>query len=193
MSEKLNISLFNIFFLQFNKILKEGWGTTLNVQDLLELPENLYSNYNKSKFQSIASNLINNKNKKNYFIFHVIFERHKYNILFIGFLKLITIILSFSGSILIGMMVDYIEQDDKSFYDGLILVSYFIFAFGFSAIMNTIFEVRVNYLQTRIKGALITSIFDKLSLLNVQDCVENKITSSFAMNLIQVDVDRVAE
>ena len=155
-NNKLDTSLLNWLFLELNRILVLGSdeSSQLQVNDLIDLPEELHPLQTSAPLKNNTSRVSKTSKVTAYTLLSSLFKLHLTTIVKIGIIKLITVLLSFSGSLLIGATVAYISDDNGnggSVRDGIILILLFIIAFTITAIMNTILGFQTTLLVSKLK------------------------------------------
>ncbi len=252
-AKELSTRWWNVWLRQLTSLLKLGAEKDLVLDDMLNIPLHLHPEQCRIALFEASSRVYINRCEdydtyKAKLVFTLVRKVYGWDILRVGVIKLITVLLNYTGPLLIGAMVSFIESgksdnDDKTddlstnsgnflvytpsldWTGGLTLVGLFALSFTLSAIMNTMYSVQISYLQARIKGSLTTCVFERLlsfsaierggegkgkgarttananannshSLNSKHDqsrsSASRNITDSLALNLFQVDIDRVA-
>ena len=182
------------FLTDFTAVLRMGSGDgheTLKHSDLLSLPPSMLPTATRNYLYSIIVSCEAQWSPAAA-VFTLARKAYGMEIVFIGLIKLMTVLMSYAGPLLIGEMVGYIDSDHPRIQTGLLLVGVFVVAFTAQALLNTLLSTRVALLESRIKSALTTLVFHRMCDMSLTDRHECDITDALAMNLLQVDVDRVS-
>ena len=154
----------SVIFLYINQILNVGTKRQLRNEDLLPLPENLLSsacfdNLKKSNSPNIQVTYCKESNALG-----ILFWRCYGNtFLVLGLFVLVNTLLGFGGPLLIGAVVQYIEDkpDIHDLVNGLSLVIALVLIFTLSSISNVQYNLRCQLLQLQVKSALYRAVFAK--------------------------------
>jgi hypothetical protein len=127
-------------------------------------------------------------------------------ILSIGALKLVCVVLTYAGPLLIGRMVSYIHDGgdsgdgdgegegdgdgdgdgDGGWDEGLVLVALFCTAFTGAALANALLSSKLVFLQSRLKGGLTALLVRRMARMSMVERRDSGCGDALAMNLIQV-------
>jgi hypothetical protein len=117
-------------------------------------------------------------------------------ILSIGALKLVCVVLTYAGPLLIGRMVSYIHNSgndgdgdgngDGGWDEGLVLVALFCTAFTGAALANALLSSKLVFLQSRLKGGLTALLVRRMARMSMVERRDSGCGDALAMNLIQV-------
>ena len=206
--------------LWFTQTLREGAKRKLTVDDLPALPETFRSDHCKLLFTSSCKSgdkkefkhadhsiqgtsidwllhltSADEKNKAGVLaLVGVIARCYGWDLLIVGILKALTTALSFSGPVLLGYIVSYLEQGVtvNTLETGLLLTAVLGGSSIFSALLNTNYNVRTLTLKLRIQTALTRVLFSRCITLPSIAWKDLHASDAMVSNLVQVDVEQVA-
>ncbi len=216
-SKHPNISK-SILFTWLNKVFEIGYSRQLILEDLPDLSIYYTSKYNAVEMINMNHeiniipndgdkenntekvNILNRPNDtkstyRNLLLFlRIGFKIYGWTFLYLGFIKLLLCLISFSGPLLLGQMVSYIQSNPTTanIPTGLILVFALFSTFLITATLNTIFNIHSSVMQVKIKGALTSIVFSRTLALPIYACTSLNLSTAKLVNLVQVDVDQVA-
>lgn len=180
---------------------------TLEMIDMNNEINTIISSENNRKLVSVHDesgrekvNILNRPNDmkstyKNLFLFLKIgFKIYGWTFFYLGFIKLLLCLISFSGPLLLGQMVSYIQSNPTAanISTGLLLVFALFTSFIITAVLNIIFNIHSSVMQIKIKGALTSIVFRRSLTLPIYACASLNLSTAKLVNLVQVDVDQVA-
>ena len=201
----------------FTAVLHAGSRKQLEITDLPSLPDIYSSNHSMHSFQ--ASFMSNNNNAarrrkafidddwlthlmsaevKNKLGVHQLVRTITYcyglQVTKMGLIKAILIGLSFSGPLLLGYIVQYLQDGvttdnitEGLFYMGLLSLSSIA-----SALLNTNYNLRSLGIKMNIQGALVRMLFNRSMSLPMIALKDLYLTEAQISNIIQVDVDQLS-
>jgi hypothetical protein len=202
----------DIFFHFFSATLNTGFIKQLSFADLPLLSNDMKSEYRRNILQNIMKNVRQNaefkkpilewmsnrnlnkaKEKAFWTYIRVAFLAYYPTFFSLGILKLLIALSAFSGPLMVGKMVSYVEDDGKKDLKyGLLLVLLLGLSFFISSILNTMFNLRANLLYMKLSGGLTLSIFERAMSLPVYAVNDLQLTNAMITNIIQNDVDSAA-
>ena len=123
-----------------------------------------------------------------------IWRCYGYSICKVGILKVFTTGLSFVAPIVLGYIVTYLEKgvDGENIGRGVLLVILLAASSVLSALLNTNYNVRTLVIKINMQAALIRIVFLRCLSLPIIAKKEMFLADAQMNNLIQVDIDQVA-
>ncbi len=216
-SSSLVVSASNIFngvlFSWFTVVLKMGSLRKLELNDLPLLPTILSSSFSRAQFEDHCehnketrigiihagfenwSRMVTNRNCLHLLIAKV-WQCHGAALFITGFLKFISCVLSFTGPLILGSIVSYLEGDptaNRNLLAGLFLVSLLITSSIVTTCVNTNFNIRSVAIKTHLIGSLTSIVFLRVLSLPRAALLDMDITDAQGNNLIQIDIDQFTE
>lgn len=208
----------SILFTWLNRVFEIGYSRQLILEDLPDLSTYYTSKYNAVEMININNeiniiaadrgkesntekvSILNRPNDmkstyKNLFLFLRVGSKiYGWTFLYLGFIKLLLCLVSFSGPLLLGQMVSYIQSNPTpaNISTGLLLVFALFSTFLITATLNIIFNIHSSVMQVKIKGALTSIVFSRALALPIYACTSLNLSTAKLVNLVQVDVDQVA-
>lgn len=168
------------------------------------------NNYNENKDDT--NNHSENKNNENktgtdkikkihdnfiYTYVKVIYSAYYKTIYSLAFLKILILFSNFFGPLMLGKMVNYIEQKtDKNTSNllyGLLLVFLLGSSFLLNSILNTMFNLRANLLYIKLNSGFTLSVFERVMILPTYAKHELRLNDALIINVIQNDVDKISD
>ena len=121
-------------------------------------------------------------------LFCSLMSSHKRIFITQGLLKFLSLVLSFSGPLLLGQMVSLIEKesDHKNVLEGILLTAILGFSFIVTSIVNVQYSIRGDILRIKIKNSLSLSIFSRAIDLPLHAMYARDVTEAEASNMLQV-------
>jgi ABC-type multidrug transport system fused ATPase/permease subunit len=201
----------------FTAVLHAGSRKQLEITDLPSLPDIYSSNHSMHSFQaSFMSNNNNATRRRKAFIdddwlthlmsaevknklgvhplVRTITHCYGLQVIKMGLIKAILIGLSFSGPLLLGYIVQYLQNgvttdniSEGLFYMGLLSLSSIA-----SALLNTNYNLRSLGIKMNIQGALVRILFNRSMSLPMMALKDLYLTEAQIGNIIQVDVDQLS-
>jgi hypothetical protein len=206
----------DIFFRFFSATLNTGFIKQLSFADLPQLSNDIKSGYRQNVLQNImklsnqnvrqnsilkksktgwitSGNLDKLKEKAFWTYVSVAFRAYYPTFISLGILKLLIALSAFSGPLMLGKMVSYVEDDGKKDLKyGILLVLLLGLSFIISSVLNTMFNLRANLLYIKLSGGLTLSVFERAMSLPIYAGSDLQLTNAMITNIIQNDVDSAA-
>jgi hypothetical protein len=209
----------DIFFRFFSATLNTGFIKQLSFADLPQLSNDMKSGYRQNVLQNImklsnqssqnvrqnsilkksktdwitSGNLDKLKEKAFRTYVSVAFRAYYPTFISLGILKLLIALSAFSGPLMLGKMVSYVEDDGKKDLKyGILLVLLLGLSFIISSVLNTMFNLRANLLYIKLSGGLTLSVFERAMSLPIYAGNDLQLTNAMITNIIQNDVDSAA-
>lgn len=213
---------FSLMFFWFTPTLKVGFQRLLQLSDLPNLPDTMSSTHNATLMSTEAQILANScqspfggssspaSQHKNWWaaesdtashkrasskLVSILWRCYGPKFIVLGIIKLLNVLASFAGPLVLGAMVTYIQTDahvDTIGY-GLFLVACMFLSFLISAILNTSNNVRGGCLQISVKAGLTKLVFARAMRLPLYAWSDVNVSDAKLTTLVQVDVDRVSD
>ena len=194
----------DIFLTQFTGILKVGSKRPLLLSDLPELSEELQSestqayllNSSHHVYSKTADQKRCNFMGKPILLFcRVLFRTYRWEFLLLGFLKLLTCLLSFVGPVLLNQIVTLIENDPEreDLPTGLILVGVLFAGLLLQAVVGAQYNVYAALVQTKIRGGLTRAVFLRAMKVPSHVLQSRGITEGEIANMVQIDISKIVD
>jgi hypothetical protein len=212
---------YSLLFHWFTPTLQIGYNRLLQIADLPNLPSTMKSQHGAAQLGSEAEKHIDRQTKRiqrlsmsehdndtwlnesdtaaqrraSRVLVSIFWNCFGNKFIVLGIIKLLNCLASFAGPLILGAMVNYVENDasvDTLGY-GLFLVAMMGVSFLLSATLNTANNVRGGVLQISVKGALTKLLFARAMNLPVYAWNDVGLTDAKLTTLVQVDVDRVSD
>lgn len=194
----------DIFLSSFTRILEVGYKRTLLLSDLPELPAELSSRQTQLNLSLVASEIYaqdvatrgpGERQRPVIRFCRVVLRAHGAEFLFLGFLKLVTCLLSFVGPVLLNQIVSLVENDpsDSKLFEGLVLVGILFVGLALLALAGAQYNIYASLFQIKIRGALTRAIFAKAMTIPQHELAFAAITEGEIANMVQIDVSKISD
>lgn len=204
--------LSSVFLSWFTPVLSTGNQKKLELSDIPLLPQQLRTNSSKKKFverrsteeqngyltdcwmRCSDSDYTKKLRKSRSTLLRRILTVQGSALFKTGVLKLLMTALSFAGPVLLGNIVSFIEQKPtiNEYPEALLWISLLAISSAASAALNTNYNLRSWAIKASVQGSLTRVVFERAMRLPLIACQDLEMTDAQVNNLVQVDVEQLA-